>query len=58
MSEAAFTRIESKRLKIRRFEESDLAPFMAYRNDPEVARYQTWNSCDEHRGPIGGIGQG
>jgi RimJ/RimL family protein N-acetyltransferase len=47
MSEAAFTRIESERLRLRRFEDSDLAPFMAYRNDPEVARYQSWDSCDE-----------
>jgi RimJ/RimL family protein N-acetyltransferase len=47
MSEAAFTRIESKRLWIRRFKDSDLAPFMAYRNDPKVARYQSWDSCEE-----------
>ena len=47
MSEAAFTRIESERLRIRRFKDSDLAPFMAYRNDPEVARYQSWDSSDE-----------
>src|SRR5215210_5453223 len=46
MSEATFTRIESERLWIRRFKDSDLAPFMAYRNDPEVARYQSWDSCD------------
>ena len=47
MSEAVFTQIESERLILRRFKYSDLAPFMAYRNDPEVARYQTWDSCDE-----------
>jgi RimJ/RimL family protein N-acetyltransferase len=47
MSEVVFTRIESERLWIRRFNDSDLAPFMAYRNDPEVARYQSWDSCDE-----------
>jgi RimJ/RimL family protein N-acetyltransferase len=47
MSEAAFTQIESERLILRRFKYSDLAAFMAYRNDPEVARYQTWDSCDE-----------
>ena len=29
------------------FKDSDLAPFMAYRNDPEVARYQSWDFCDE-----------
>jgi RimJ/RimL family protein N-acetyltransferase len=48
MGEAAFTRIESERLILRRFEASDLAPFVAYRNDPEVASYQSWDSCDEH----------
>jgi aminoglycoside 6'-N-acetyltransferase len=47
MSEATFTQIESERLRIRRFKDSDLAPFMAYRNDPEVARYQSWDSLDE-----------
>jgi RimJ/RimL family protein N-acetyltransferase len=52
MSEATFTRIESERLWIRRFKDSDLAPFMAYRNDPEVARYQTWDSCDEREARV------
>jgi len=47
MSEVAFTRIESQRLILRRFKDSDLASFMAYRNDPEVARYQSWDSCEE-----------
>ena len=47
MTEAEFTRIESGRLVLRRFEASDLAPFMAYRNDPELAKYQSWESCDE-----------
>src|SRR5215212_12075779 len=47
MSEVGFTRIESERLRIRRFKDSDLAPFMAYRNDPKVARYQSWDSLDE-----------
>ncbi len=49
MREAAFTRIESERLRIRGFNDSDLAPFMAYRNDPKVARYQSWDSCDEQQ---------
>jgi len=47
MGEAAFSRIESGRMILRRFVDSDLAPFVAYRNDPEVARYQSWDSCDE-----------
>ena len=29
---------------IRRFQDKDLAAFVEYRNDPEVARYQGWNS--------------
>jgi RimJ/RimL family protein N-acetyltransferase len=39
-----FTNLETPRLILRRFRESDLLAFMAYRNDPEVARYQTWES--------------
>ena len=42
-----FARIESERLILRRFEDSDLTPFVAYRKDPEVARYQSWDPCDE-----------
>ncbi|MDX9992222.1 MAG: GNAT family N-acetyltransferase [Anaerolineales bacterium] len=34
--------IETIRLVIRPFRDSDLEPFLAYRNDPEVARYQGW----------------
>jgi RimJ/RimL family protein N-acetyltransferase len=48
MREAGFTRLESERLILRRFDDSDLMPFLAYRNDPEVARYQAWESCTEH----------
>ncbi len=47
MSDTEFTRLESERLILRRFRDSDLAPFVAYRNDPEVARYQSWDSFDE-----------
>lgn len=47
MSDEAFDRIESERLILRRFRDSDLAAFVAYRNDPEVARYQSWDSIDE-----------
>ncbi len=36
--------LETARLRLRRFQSDDLAPFMAYRNDPEVARYQSWES--------------
>ena len=47
MGDARFTQLESERLVLRRFRDSDLAPFVAYRNDPEVARYQSWDSFDE-----------
>src|SRR3712207_3176836 len=47
MSGQEFARLESERLILRRFADSDLAPFLAYRNDPEVARYQAWESCTE-----------
>ncbi len=47
MAETTFTQLESERLILRRFRDSDLAPFVAYRNDPEVARYQSWDSFDE-----------
>lgn len=35
--------LETKRLRIRQFQDSDLEPFLAYRNDPDVARYQGWD---------------
>jgi RimJ/RimL family protein N-acetyltransferase len=35
--------LESPRLNLRAFQDSDLEIFLAYRNDPEVARYQSWN---------------
>src|ERR1700676_4946118 len=37
-----FTTIETPRLRLRRFTESDLPTFIAYRNDPLVAKYQSW----------------
>lgn len=36
--------VTSERLALRRFRAQDLEPFHAYRNDPEVARYQSWES--------------
>jgi RimJ/RimL family protein N-acetyltransferase len=44
MSELTFNAIESERLLLRRFKDSDLELFLAYLNDPEVARYQSWES--------------
>ena len=34
--------LESSRLRLRPFGDGDAAPFSAYRSDPEVARYQSW----------------
>ena len=35
--------LETDRLRIRQFQDSDLESFWNYRNDPEVARYQGWD---------------
>ena len=40
----AWPALETPRLRLRRFQERDLPLFMAYRNDPDVARYQGWDS--------------
>jgi len=34
----------AQRLRLRSFRKSDLEVFAAYRSDPEVARYQSWNA--------------
>jgi aminoglycoside 6'-N-acetyltransferase len=36
--------LESNRLRLRAFQQSDAAAFAAYRSDPDVARYQGWNT--------------
>ncbi|MCT9081311.1 GNAT family N-acetyltransferase [Streptomyces fulvoviolaceus] len=36
--------IETPRLTLRRFKATDAAPLAAYRNDPDIARYQAWPS--------------
>jgi RimJ/RimL family protein N-acetyltransferase len=40
--DADFTPLRTARLTLRRFRPEDLEAFLAYRNDPEVARYQGW----------------
>jgi RimJ/RimL family protein N-acetyltransferase len=47
MPMAVFTTLETTRLRLRHFMDSDLTLFMAYRNDPEVARYQGWEGISE-----------
>src|SRR6202040_2232218 len=44
---AYFTTLETTRLRLRHFTDADFAPFMAYRNDPEVAKYQGWERISE-----------
>lgn len=60
MTGARFVRVESERLVLRRFEDRDLAPLLDYRNDPEVARYQGWESVSERnaRDMIRQLGRG
>jgi RimJ/RimL family protein N-acetyltransferase len=42
--------LETPRLLLRRFRAADLDSFVAYRSDPEVARYQGWESCSAEEG--------
>ena len=42
-----FTQIESARLQLRHFQDSDVTLFMGYRNDPLVAKYQSWEGISE-----------
>jgi RimJ/RimL family protein N-acetyltransferase len=35
--------IQTERLILRNFVDNDLEPFLAYHNDPEVAKYQGWS---------------
>jgi len=47
MQQTRFTSLDSERLVLRRFNDADLASFLAYLNDPLVARYQSWESYTE-----------
>lgn len=38
---------DTTHLRLRRLREADLAPFQAYRSDPEVGRWQGWTPMDE-----------
>ena len=44
-----FTPLRTPRLRLRRLIDADLLPMLAYRNDPEVTRYQTWHSITERQ---------
>jgi RimJ/RimL family protein N-acetyltransferase len=47
VSEVFFT---TPRLTVRRLEQRDVEPFVAYRSDPEVARYQSWEDYTLEQG--------
>jgi len=42
-----FQQLATARLTLRRFELGDLPTLLAYRNDPDVARYQSWETVSE-----------
>ncbi|HVR68004.1 MAG TPA: GNAT family N-acetyltransferase [Verrucomicrobiae bacterium] len=44
MPDTAFTRLDTERLTVRRFRSDDLDSFVAYRADPDVARFQSWEN--------------
>jgi RimJ/RimL family protein N-acetyltransferase len=41
---AAVEEISTRRLVLRRFRESDVGTLAAYRSDPDVARFQSWDA--------------
>lgn len=45
-----FPLLDTARLRLRQFVASDLPGFLAYRNDPEIARYQSWDTYSEAEG--------
>jgi RimJ/RimL family protein N-acetyltransferase len=45
VNESAFIPILTDRLVLRRFAARDAGAFRAYRDDPEVARWQGWDGC-------------
>lgn len=47
MNRTHFIPLQTPRVLLRHFREDDLTRFLAYRNDPEVARYQSWTSYSE-----------
>jgi RimJ/RimL family protein N-acetyltransferase len=50
MPDASFDRLTSARLILRRFRPEDLDSFVAYRADPNVARYQSWENFTRAEG--------
>lgn len=50
MDTSVFHSLETPRLRLRHFKPTDLPTLLAYRNDPLVARYQSWDSMTEAEG--------
>ena len=44
MPDRHFTALTGDRVVLRRFAMADVATFVAYRSDPDVARYQSWEA--------------
>lgn len=44
MADTKFTELKGERVTLRRFKLADVKPFVAYRSDPDVARYQSWDA--------------
>ena len=44
MPDESFGELAGQRVVLRRFGPEDVADFVAYRSDPEVARYQSWDA--------------
>jgi len=44
MPDTGFNTLETPRLRLRRFRLDDAPVFQAYRDDPDVARYQSWDT--------------
>ena len=44
MPDVTFTQLPGRRVVVRRFRPQDVAEFVAYRSDAEVARYQSWDA--------------
>jgi RimJ/RimL family protein N-acetyltransferase len=51
-ADPAFTRLRTDRLVIRSFGPKDIDAFAAYRSDPDVARYQSWDVYDRTRAEL------
>jgi RimJ/RimL family protein N-acetyltransferase len=44
MPDESFSELPGQRVVLRRFRLEDVADFVAYRSDPDVARYQSWDA--------------